>query len=52
MPPLADYDELTASEVKSQLEELSAGELQAVKAHEEEHEHRQSVLGEIGCRLR
>jgi Protein of unknown function (DUF2795) len=49
--PIADYEELTVSEVKSRLEVLSAEELQAVKSHEEEHKHRKTILGEISRRL-
>jgi hypothetical protein len=49
--PIADYDELTVSDVKNRLEGLSSEELQAVKSHEEEHKHRKTVLGEIDRRL-
>ena len=50
--PIADYDELTVTEVKSRLEGMSSEELQAVKSHEEEHKHRKSLLGEIDRRLK
>jgi hypothetical protein len=49
--PIADYDELTVTEVKSRLEGMSSEELQAVKSHEEEHKHRKTLLGEIDRRL-
>ena len=48
---IADYDELTVTEVKSRLEGMSSEELQAVKSHEEEHKHRKTLLGEINRRL-
>jgi hypothetical protein len=50
--PIADYDELTVTEVKSRLEGMSSEELQAVKSHEEEHKHRKSLLGEMDRRLK
>jgi Protein of unknown function (DUF2795) len=50
--PIADYDELTVTEVKSRLEGLSSEDLQAVKSYEEEHKHRKSLLGEIDRRLK
>jgi len=50
--PIADYDELTVTEVKSRLEGMSSEELQAVKSHEEEHKRRRTLLGEIDRRLK
>jgi hypothetical protein len=50
--PIADYDELTVTEVKSRLEGMSSEELQAVKSHEEGHKHRKTLLGEIDRRLK
>jgi hypothetical protein len=50
--PIADYDELTVTEVKSRLEGMSSEELQAVKSHEEEHKQRKTLLGEIDRRLK
>jgi hypothetical protein len=50
--PIADYDELTVTEVKSRLEGMNSEELQAVKSHEEEHKQRKTVLGEIDRRLK
>ena len=50
--PIADYDELTVTEVKGRLEGLSSEELQAVKSSEEEHKHRKTVLSDIDRRLK
>jgi hypothetical protein len=50
--PIADYDELTVTEVKSRLEGMSSEELEAVKSHEEEHKRRKTLLGEINRRLK
>jgi hypothetical protein len=50
--PIADYDELTVTEVKSQLEGMSSEELRAVKFHEEEHKQRKTLLSEIDRRLK
>jgi hypothetical protein len=50
--PIAHYDELTVTEVKSRLEGMSSEELQAVKSYEEEHKQRKTLLGEIERRLK
>jgi Protein of unknown function (DUF2795) len=50
--PIADYDDLTVTEVKSRLEGLSPEELQAVKSHEEEYKRRKTLLSEIDRRLK
>jgi Protein of unknown function (DUF2795) len=50
--PIADYDELTVTEVKSRLEGMSSEELQAVKSQQEKHKRRKTLLGEIDRRLK
>jgi hypothetical protein len=50
--PIADYDELTVTEVKSRLEGMSPEALQAVKSHEEAHKRRKTLLGAIDRRLK
>lgn len=49
--PIADYDSLNVSEVRSRLDGLSDSELEAVRATEEAGKARKTVLSEIEKRL-
>ena len=42
--PILGYDELSASQVKARLGELSKAELRQVRSYEKKHEKRESVL--------
>jgi hypothetical protein len=44
---LADYDDLSASQVVDRLEGLSAADLEAIRAYEAEHRARNTILGKI-----
>ena len=44
---LADYDDLSASQVVDRLEGLSAGDLEAIRSYEAEHRARNTILGKI-----
>jgi hypothetical protein len=44
---IADYDDLSASQVVDRLEGLSPGELEAIRAHESSHRARNTILGKI-----
>ena len=44
---LADYDDLSASQVVDRLEGLSAGDLEAIRRYEAEHRARNTILGKI-----
>jgi hypothetical protein len=44
---IADYDSLAASQVLPLLDNLSASELDAVRAHESMHRKRKTILGRI-----
>ena len=45
--PIADYDELNASQITSQLNELSQVDLAKVDAYERKHANRKSVLDKV-----
>jgi hypothetical protein len=45
--PIADYDSLAASQVIPRLEGLSDAEREAVRAYEEAHRGRKTILGKI-----
>jgi hypothetical protein len=49
MRPLAipGYDSLSASQVVQRLAGLSPGELRDVRAHEESHRHRRTILNRV-----
>jgi poly(hydroxyalkanoate) granule-associated protein len=49
--PMPQYEQMTAKEVVSQLNELSIEELRAVKEYEMAHENRVTVLREVDGRL-
>ena len=44
---IPDYDELSASQVVERLDGLQAGELDAVRAYEEAHRSRRTILYKI-----
>lgn len=46
-PPFEGYDGLVATEVIARLEHLGAGELRSVRAYEQRHRNRRTVLGRI-----
>jgi hypothetical protein len=46
-PPFEDYDRLAATEVIARLERLAAEELRAVRAYEQRHRNRRTVLGRV-----
>jgi polyhydroxyalkanoate synthesis regulator phasin len=50
--PIVSYDELTTSQVSSQLDSLSAAELRKVRDYETRHANRKSVLEAIEEQLR
>jgi hypothetical protein len=45
--PIQDYDDLNVSEIVEQLDNLSADELQKVRAYEKQNKDRDSLLGQI-----
>ncbi len=45
--PIRDYDELSASQVVERLEGLAPADLLAVRAYEEQHRGRRTILGKI-----
>ncbi len=45
--PILDYDEMTAAQVESNLEGLTAPELRAIRNYERRHANRKSVLAAI-----
>ena len=49
--PISGYDDLTATQVKSRLVELTAAELRKVRDHERRDANRKSVLAAIEKRL-
>ena len=51
-PPIEDYDELTVDAVRGRLEGLNSEELEAVRAYEEEHKNRKTLLGELDRKLK
>jgi hypothetical protein len=51
-PPIEDYDELTVDAVTGRLEGLNPEELEAVRAYEEEHKNRKTLLGELDRKLK
>jgi len=50
--PISGYDELTAAQVKSRLDELSSAELRKVRDHERRNANRKSVLAAVEKLLR
>ncbi len=46
-PPFEDYDDLAATEVIARLEGLDTEALRAVRAYEQAHRNRRTVLGRI-----
>jgi polyhydroxyalkanoate synthesis regulator phasin len=50
--PITAYDQLTATQVKSRLRDLSDAELRKVRTQEKRGKARKSVLGEIDKRLK
>jgi hypothetical protein len=49
--PIQDYDNLNVSEIVEQLDNLSADELQATRAYEQQNKNRDGVLGQIDRRI-
>jgi polyhydroxyalkanoate synthesis regulator phasin len=49
--PISTYDELTAAQITSRLEELSAAELRKVRDYERRHGNRKTVLAAVERRL-
>ncbi len=50
--PIRDYDDLNVREIVEQLDNLSADELQAARAYEQENKDRDSLLGQIDRRIK
>ena len=50
--PITAYDQLTASQIKSRLDDLSAAELRELRTREKRGKARKGVLAEIDRRLR
>jgi len=50
--PIEDYDELTAAQVNSRLNDLSEADLRAVRDHEKRNANRKSVLAVVERKLR
>jgi hypothetical protein len=50
--PIPRYDDLTASEVQSRLEDLTPAQLRKVRDHERRHANRKTVLRAIESKLR
>jgi hypothetical protein len=50
--PISRYDDLTASEVQSRLEELTPPQLRKVRDYERRHANRKTVLRAIEAKLR
>jgi hypothetical protein len=46
-PPFEDYDRLAATEVIIRLERLGIEELRAVRAYEQRHRNRRTILGRV-----
>jgi hypothetical protein len=49
--PILGYDDLTAAQVQSRLEDLSTAELRKVRDYERRNANRKSVLDSIAARL-
>lgn len=49
--PIAGYDDLTVAQIRPRLTELSDGDLEAVRAHEEANAGRKTILADIERRL-
>lgn len=49
--PIDNYQHLTVPQVKSKLDDLSAGELRQVRRYEEKHKDRKTLLVELERRL-
>ena len=50
--PIPDYDNLTVSEIVEQLDNLSAEELQAARAYEQQNKDRETLLEQIDRRIK
>jgi hypothetical protein len=50
--PIPRYDDLTASEVQSRLEDVTPAQLRKVRDHERRHANRKTVLRAIEAQLR
>ncbi len=50
--PIEDYDDLNVREIVEQLDNLSADELQAARAYEQENKARESLLNQIDRRIK
>ena len=49
--PIRDYDELNVAEIVEQLDNLSAEELQAARAYEQQNKDRDTLLEQIERRI-
>jgi len=49
--PIKDYNSLNVGEIVERLDNLSAEELQAARAYEQENKNRDTLLGQIDRRL-
>jgi hypothetical protein len=50
-PPLADYDTLSVREISEKLDELSAEEIEQLRAYEAENKNRQTLLEKLDVRI-
>jgi uncharacterized protein (DUF433 family) len=50
--PIRDYDNLNVGEIVEQLENLSAEELQAARAYEQQNKDRDTLLEQIERRIK
>ncbi len=49
--PLEDYDELSVSQVSGRLEVLSEYEIRVIRAYEQRHKNRETLLRQLDCKL-
>jgi hypothetical protein len=49
--PIQDYDNLNVGEIVEQLDNLSADELQKVRAYEEQNKNRDTLLEQIDRKI-